>query len=464
MPSLPIRDLNAATASSKLRRTEVALVYISALLLVVWPLPETILIRNLLLLSGLGFALAVCRSHWSELCSREAWPIWLLPTFFIWLLLHCFAFPSLPEEQLYDLTGDWARSACACTMGLALGFCMSNSNPASEAEKTQNTHVLIFGLAGTVFLYCCRYIYEVIATGVWLHPDFYEYPYHGKTAIVVFGGLLLVALYTKLSEPLEVGAWKWRNSLLLGGIAATLAAFYCSNTKNGFIVFVACTLLFLLRLLGRKHKLARPMPKTLLLAVLAGVLLFYSVQAHWQSNPAWSGMLENTQLCANIDGFDYWKDASRFPIPMKKSGAPVDVSTCERVAWANAGLLLIKENPLGYGLINHSFGALAIGKWPDFMKPAGKTRGATHSGLIDFTLGFGLPGLGLVMLALAMAFLRARKQSGFWYTYVLWAVPLTVLIYTVTEVCTGHFIELLFFTTAFYLSLTLAKKLPNATP
>jgi hypothetical protein len=197
------------------------------------------------------------------------------------------------------------------------------------------------------------------------------------------------------------------------------------------------------------------------LALLALALISTAIRAHWQTNPAWSGLLENASLCSDIDGMDYWKDSSRFPLPLKKSGKPVDISTCQRVAWATAGMRLIEEHPFGYGLINHSFGALAALKWDDFVKSNGKTRGATHSGLIDFTLGFGLPGLLLVMIPLASAYIRAYSRSGYWYVFIQSAVPMLILVYTITEVCTGHFIELLFFLIAFFLTLTLDKKVSD---
>jgi O-antigen ligase len=121
---------------------------------------------------------------------------------------------------------------------------------------------------------------------------------------------------------------------------------------------------------------------------------------------------------------------------------------------------LVQEHPFGYGLINHSFGALALQKWSDFYKPIGKYRHASHSGWLDFTLGFGIPGLAFVLLPMWVAFYRAGGQTGFWFEWVRWSVPVVTLVYAITEVCTAHFIEFLFFYIAMASGITTRKTNP----
>jgi O-antigen ligase len=57
------------------------------------------------------------------------------------------------------------------------------------------------------------------------------------------------------------------------------------------------------------------------------------------------------------------------------------------VAWALAGIKLLQENPLGYGLLTLSFERLSKQKWENSL------LGLTHSGWIDFSLGYGILGL-----------------------------------------------------------------------
>jgi hypothetical protein len=155
-----------------------------------------------------------------------------------------------------------------------------------------------------------------------------------------------------------------------------------------------------------------------------------------------------------IEEHNNWKDNTS-PLPTNENGIAVNGSTYQRVAWARAGLDLLIDHPLGYGLINHSFGALAIQKWSNFHKPDGKNRGSTHSGWLDFALGFGILGVLMVCIPLTVSYFRARKRTDFWGTYAVWTIPLIGVSYLTTEVCTGHFIELLFFLTALFSGLTL---------
>ena len=110
---------------------------------------------------------------------------------------------------------------------------------------------------------------------------------------------------------------------------------------------------------------------------------------------------------------------------------------------------------MGYGLLHHSFGSLAAIKYPDFYKPVGNTRGATHSGWLDFALGLGIPGLLLVLVPLFAAWYRSLHQKGLWFSYASWTIPIMSFAYLTTEVAESHYVEMLFFMTAFFCGLTL---------
>jgi hypothetical protein len=65
-----------------------------------------------------------------------------------------------------------------------------------------------------------------------------------------------------------------------------------------------------------------------------------------------------------------------------------------RSAWGKVGIKLIAQNPLGYRLIERSFGCLAKINWPD------SNLHQSHSGWIDLTLGLGIPRIGLILTIL----------------------------------------------------------------
>ncbi len=385
-----------------------------------------------------------------------AWPVYIFFSFFIWLVFHFLFLSGNHEEQWYELTGDWLRNFLAASIGLALGLVLSD--PAhhlpSRVQRVQQT-ILIWGLGGTITIFCIRYAYEVIQTGQWIHANFFMTPYLGKTPLVIFGSLFLPVMFIKILSALrrsEHPIWYLYGVL---GLLATVLTYYFANTKNGFAMFVLLFGYFLFHVLTSNTHIKTHRTGIYIL-LLACLLIFgYVVKKHLDNNPAWPNLLADYKISSQIEKHSNWKNQIS-PVPSNEYGIPVNGSTYERVAWGYAGLKLLQENPWGYGLINHSFGALAIQKWTDFRKPNGKNRGATHSGWLDFALGFGIPGLLLLWIPLLVSYWRARQRTDFWSVYAVWTIPVIAISYLTTEVCSDHFIELLFFMTAMFSGLTLS--------
>lgn len=431
------------------------LVFAAAVLLAIWPLPNTMGLRNLTLLMGSVASLFILGKHFQQLKTLQAWPVYLLFSFFLWLTFHMLFLAGNYEEQWRELTGDWLRNSLAACMGLALGVLVRN--PAQHLSlRLQRIHqsMLIWGLAGTTLIFCVRYAYEIAQTGQWVHTNFYMAPYLGKTPLVIFGSLLLPVMFIKALSALQRAERPIWYLYSFAGLIATVLMYYFANTKNGFAMFTLLLSGFLISVL-RQRTHVKMHSIGLGISIMIGFLIFgYAANKHIETNPAWSNLVADYKISTQIDQHNNWKDNTS-PFPHNENGTTVDISTYQRVSWARAGLELLKDHPLGYGLINHSFGALAIQKWSDFHKPDGNNRGATHSGWLDFALGFGVPGLLLVWVPLIASYLRAQKHTDFWSTYTVWTIPLIVISYLTTEVCTGHFIELLFFLTALFSGLTL---------
>lgn len=440
------------------RETSAAtLLFAAAVLLAIWPLPDTMALRNLMLLCGSIAAVALLRRNINQFKQSNAWPVYVLFGFFIWLVLHLTLLAGNFEEQWREFREDWLRSFLAAIVGLALGLVLADPERQlpPRLQRIQEP-LLICGLAGTVVIFCIRYAYEVVRTGRWIHLDFYMTPYLGKTPLVIFGGLFLPLMFIKLLSARErksPASWYIYAPL---GIAATIFSFYFANTKNGIAVFVLLFVFFLFRIASTDRS-RHSQRKGFLAMLLACIFLTgFVLKNHLETNTAWSNLIADYKVSTEIEQHLNWKDGVS-PLPLNQYGVPVNASTYARVAWGQAGLELLKEHPLGFGQLNHSFGALALQKWSDFRKPDGKNRGSTHSGWLDFALGFGVPGLLLVCIPLGVSYMRARKRSDFWSTYAIWAIPVIAVSYLTTEVCTDHFIELLFFMTALFCALTLKR-------
>lgn len=438
---------------------------ITACLIAIWPLPGTIALRQLLLLTGLILSIPIILTNGRFFLKKEAWPIWVLASFFLWLLVHLAFFSVNISEQLHELQSDWLRALVSATIGLSLGVVLLNYDKQTcRPDLKKMELILIIGFSGSVTIFFLRYLYEIYATQQWVHKDFYMTPFKSKTPIVIFGGVFLPLVFIKFSKVL-VGHEKHHWAVFtFVGIFLVIFADYFANTKNGFAVlgFVFCIFIFnLIKTINTSYKNS----KFIWIAIFAILAITaIGVKKHVDSNPAWLTLWSNIKVGVDIDRVENWKNVEIYSLPINELGVHVDGSTYERTAWAMAGLRLISENPQGYGLIHHSFGALAIKKWTDFSKPDGKTRGATHSGWIDFTLGLGIPGLLLVLIPLTISFLRASRMKGFWPDYIVWTVPTIIFAYSITEVSSDHFIELLFFLSAFFCGMTIKKVGPEFNP
>ena len=425
-----------------------------AVLLAIWPLPDTMALRHLMLLLGTSAAMALLCKDGALRTPRSAWPAYLLLVFFAWLLFHYLVLAANPAAQWRELTGDWLRTFLASLMGLGLGYLLSKRAPQQDGDAAgRSTLWLIMGLSGTVVIYNIRYLYEVYSTGQWIHKNFFMAPYLGKTALVIFGSLFVPVLFIKVLHAVRGHArWIWY-AWGLAGVSLTLAAYYFANTKNGFAIFTLLLLLFFCKLLYQQQQPALS-AKTYATVALCLLVAGIAMKQHLASNPAWSNLIADFKVSIQIDKNANWKDRIS-PLPINENGHTVDGSTYERVSWGRAGLELLSENLLGYGLINHSFGTLAKQKWPDYVRAPDASPGATHSGWLDFAVGLGLPGLLLVWTSLLVSYLRARRMQGFWAEYATWTIPTIAFAYLTTEVCTDHFIELLFFMCAWFCRLTL---------
>jgi hypothetical protein len=63
----------------------------------------------------------------------------------------------------------------------------------------------------------------------------------------------------------------------------------------------------------------------------------------------------------------------------------------------------------------------------------------------------------LVLIPLWVAWYRSLYQKGLWFLYASWTIPIMSFAYLITEANEAHFIELLFFMTAFFCGLTLKR-------
>jgi hypothetical protein len=433
-----------------------AILLSACVLIAIWPLPGTMALRNVLLIAGFFLSIPVLSRLKAALFQKDAWPIWCTSGFFLWLLIHYAFLAHSPEEQLAELKGVWVRTAISAIIGLASGLTILDRKGIVPNSDKSTQWFMTVGLSATTVIYALGYFIYCATRKTWITPPFFAEIYGGKPPIVVFVGLACVLYFINAYESLMKRS---KRKLLVWGalIATSLFDFILTGTKNGVIVFVL--ILGIATAAAFNSKLRAQQRKILVLATTCLIALTIPVVTyHIRANEAWKNLLPDIQTAWDIDSNQQWKQVGNYDLPSNQNQQPVNRSTYERIAWAHVGLTLIEQIPLGYGLLHHSFGAMAAERWSDFHKPDGITRGATHSAWIDMTLGIGIPGVSMIALGLAISFARSSRLSGFWRRYLASTIPVLVFIYLITEVASDVYVEFLFYVIFLFLGMTLQKK------
>jgi len=454
-------------------------------LLAIWTLPGTIALRHLFMALGFIASLHILRQNYSRLNQKSAWPIWLLALFYAWLLIHLAFFSQEFSAQLSELRSVWARSLVSSLIGLSVGLLLSANNrlfsPQSQSQPKSaassigySTLILFVGLSAPSWIIFGSYLVAMLQSGQGMLFDIYQFLYslyRTKPAYVIFVTLSLPLCFILLLRAINHQESRWWIVLSLATILLTPFGGFFIGSKNAMIIFVLTAFLFLISVsfsfilsFKRSSKISSSLhsSRSFVIFLLIGIVAIYSFQKHLERTSAWLVLSDNIQIGMDIDHHDFWKNREVFPRPTNASGQLVDISTYERTAWFTAGVRLLKENPLGYGLTHHSFGVLALAKWPDFYKPRGNLKGSTHSGWLDLGLGVGIPGVVIIFLCLLVSWVRCFKYNGLWFSYAAWAIPLMLFTYLIAELGQGHFLEILFFMTAFFCGLNIPPKInPN---
>lgn len=435
-------------------------------LLFIWTIPETIALRHILLTIGFVLSVYFLISNQSYFLKRTSWPTWTLVGFYVWLLLHLFLFSSDFSRQIYELKHVWMRCLLATPLGFALGIILIGQKPIHTPGLAQFQYtytplskifiaILLIGFSSTTLTALCRYLYEIWVTGEYLNYKIIFTFYREKGAVVLGATLCLPLCYILTLSSIHKKLGKWWAIFSTFLIISTLFVVHFMDTKNGILIFCLCLVFFLVTLFINIKIVSAHFLSVVFITILITLTTSIAIEKHLAKNPAWLNIIVDFKMGMDVDHFDYWKNLNIYEQPINVYGDKVSDTVYLRAAWFASGTRILMENPLGYGLLHHSFGHLAGLKHQDFSKPVGNMRGATHWGWLDFALGLGIPGLLFVLIPLFMAWHRSFQYTGFWFSYTSWTIPLLFIAYLTTEIGNGHYIEILLFLTAFFCGITI---------
>lgn len=443
-----------------------------SVLYAIWALPGTILIRHVCLITGALLSLWIVYQYRHRFFQKCAIPVWLIVALFMWTNFHLFFLSTDFAAQYEEYTSIWKRAALGAIFALGFGIALSSLPYKKDSTGHFLWALMYLGLLAPTLIYIIKFIltnkakqWGVVAPDYWL-LYYGSAPYYlPKTAYVCFClptlGIALGQLVRNIGRH---QIYTWANGVYLVTIPGVLFVFYAENIKNGVVYSAALILIFLLVLTCRNFRHHWP-ARLAVLAVVAAVGSIFVVNSI-QKNDSWRTLIADAKVARDTQTYTQWKYSGDQGYPNNELGTMVSVTNYERLAWGKIGLKLIAQNPLGYGLVERSFGYLAKINWPD------SKLHQSHSGWIDLGLGIGIPGLLLILGSLLLALyqlassnhipdIEAGADQSLFKAAARWALFSLLIMWCTTEISQKVFLDDLIFWLALGSGLAMGRNAPN---
>ena len=444
--------MRSSTANSSSPILDFSLVAISSILLLIWPISNTIALRNGLLIAGTILALIVFKRFSCTKNLLRFLPISLGIGMFMWVLLHFLLFSQDPILQLHELGSTWKRSFLAFLIGGATGLVLG--------QRPQQTNFLWLGIYASFLILLVDYLIAFTQTGQVFMPRYYFVsPFGNKINTVIMGILFISGVcgaaafqYRQINISKMKINWGLSAFWLSGVLLILFSYTTIIDTRNGIgiatiLLSVWIMIILLAKLRSVKNRLGTNFNasywKSLLVIALPLLILLFFIQGHLQINRGWNHFFEDLHIATQIDRYPQWQDTPKLGYPKTASGEIVYPNNYERAAWATAGIDSITKNPLGYGLLEHSLERVIKKSYPN------ATIKSAHSAWIDYGLAFGIPGLVLTLGALisiiGISLRQLHTSTSPAALIAIWVSAGLLLTFTFAEVSSKHSIEILFF-------------------
>jgi len=370
-----------------------------ALLFFVWPIPRTISLRDMLLVTCVGlFAWLACRSrdrHVSFPWRSLRVPFGFYLALSAWIVFVALVISDETVWALGEIKGQWLKATIALVAGGLFGVAILDDQ-----------RILRLGLAviGVALLLHVLYVdYEALkpfwpdfdrlfirVSGLTEGPDKSNY----LTNILLcflFAEFFIRSVFQQRLLPI--------GNILLGVTTVfTLFAVYAESVRNGVVELVVVLSLFVI-LAIRESGRARRRIIAISAVALVGVALFLGY-LNARTDERWRTFVETVPIALDIENNIGWISEG-MPQPRLADGRTVDWSNYSRIARIRAGLSLMWERPLGVGFGRNAFGHAVE-------KRHGMRTSHSHSGIVDLGVGTGIPGV-----VLWLAFLGALLRLGY---------------------------------------------------
>jgi len=364
----------------------------------------------------------------------------LVVLFYSWVVFHYFYITEDKTNAFLELTKIHKRAFLGVVFALGFGYVLIQ-------YSVKTTQVIFLWILSSISItyFVSTFVFQTSAWWNYKNPGDLYIPKYIFIFFCTFSFAWTAYVLRDLLRKKELGFLPLL--LPLAVIGLTFYNFYDLQAKNGFLYLALISLGFLCLVLFQVLAYSKQFLASILITVAIGS--FFIVK-HVQQQPTWTNILEDAQIALQTDQFLNWKyKEGQTELPKNEYHREVSTSTYMRVAWFKEGLKLVPEYSLGYGLVQDSFRYLALKKWPD------SDLTHTHSGWLDLTLGFGIPGALLLILAVVMAFKQCMKSDNYYARGGIVVLPVLSFVFLTSETCEKLSFEFFVFIVVFFATVSM---------
>jgi len=385
---------------------------IIGLLFFLWPIPHTISVRDLLALIGTGlFAYLFYKSRTNGISLKELRaPVIIYAVLFLWLIVVAVLVSDEPGWSLDEIRGQWLKATIIMVMGGLIALSI-------QADRNLINKIIKL----IVFILLVHVLYlDLNAVLVFLNEGVVPKRINGLTdgpdRINFLTNMLFAFLFAEFFFRTTSGKklLPFGNTILVLLMILALFSIYIAGVRNGVITFFFLSLMLAYFFLFEYRERARKSIlyfKIVLIMIIAVAIGFISTK----NDPRWYELIETIPIALDTKTHKAWLDWEKYPHPRLANGKLVGHSNYTRIAWFKEGSLIVLENPLGVGFGRNAFGHALKTKYNE-------GRGHSHSGILDFAIGAGVPGalmwIGFLASLLILA-VKHFKLNRNYYSVVL---------------------------------------------
>jgi hypothetical protein len=424
-----------------------------AVLYAIWNYPHTNFVSDTCMVIGASLSIYILYLKRSFFKTQQAIPFWLLVALLVWIVLHLLLFANNFPLQLGELTSIWKRVVIAMIFALGFGMALSSAHP-----KRGYWILFYIGMMMPALIFLARYWLNLSAPHYgWAVPEYLKLYstrestfYMYKTDYVAFCLPALAISLAQLKRNFDhARIWTLTNLPYLFSFLAVLTTFMLAmgGIKNGMAYSIILIAAFIVLVLNTQfNQVPSSLEKgtcwklwvhKLFMILLIVVISAPILKRHLDQHASWITLFADAKVAMQVDQIDTWKYFGAKGYPLNEFSTEVSPTNYDRIAWGIVGLRLLQENPLGYGIVENSFGYLTKKKWPHSLLLQ------THSGWLDLALGIGIPGVILVLSALLFTMVRLMRdganndlpnQRAFWVSNTLWVLWALLLLWCTSEI------------------------------